>query len=256
MIAVGCDIGGIFTKAVLLDDDELLASRIIRTTGNIGREINGLIQDTTAAGGKAAVDVEKIVITGAGAEMAPQAGVQEDQIVCVAAAGAYYLEEAQLVIDIGGQSITAIRIDEDGDVENYMRNDKCASGSGRFLEVISNKLKVDISRLDQEAARASSAAGLSSQCGVFMESEVISHVNQGIPRQNILAGVCETVANLVVSQGRRFEGVTHYTITGGVARVETINTIIDQKMSGQYLPFPFDPQLAGAIGAALLADYH
>ncbi|ABW66704.1 acyl-CoA dehydratase activase [Desulfosudis oleivorans] len=256
MIAVGCDIGSIFTKAVLMDEDDLLASRIIRTTGNIGREINGLIQDTTAHGGKAAADVEKIVITGAGAEMAPRAGIMEDQITCVAAAGAYYLEEVELVIDIGGQSITAIRIDEDGDVANYMRNDKCASGSGRFLEVISNKLGVDISRLDQEAGRALSSVGLSSQCGVFMESEVISHVNQGIPRQDILAGVCETVANLVVSQGRRFDGVAHYTITGGVARIETINAIIDKKMSGQYHPFPFDPQLAGAIGAALLADYH
>ena len=82
----------------------------------------------------------------------------EDQITCVAAAGDYYLEEVELVIDIGGQSITTIRIDQDGDGENYMRNDKCASGSGRFLEGISNKLDVDIACLDQEAARAAAAA--------------------------------------------------------------------------------------------------
>jgi predicted CoA-substrate-specific enzyme activase len=194
------------------------------------------------------------VSTGAGSDLAPAADFREDSVTCVGAAAAYFLPEVELAIDIGGQSITSLLLDPDGDVKNFMRNDKCASGSGRFLEMMSEKLNVEVSAIDRETAGSQSPVELTAQCGVFAESEVITHVNSGASRADVLAGVCQAVAKIVVAQGRRFGAAGHYTLTGGVARTEAVTRIIRQRLPGVFHQFPFDPQLAAAIGAALLAD--
>jgi len=253
MIAMGVDIGSLFSKAVIVEGDKLVASRIVRTTGNIAREIEELIADVVRGAGLEN-KVEKLVSTGAGAELVQSADFSENDVSCVGAAAAYYLPKVQLAIDIGGQSITSLLLDADGDIVNFMRNDKCASGSGRFLEVMSQKLSVDVSAIDREASGSSHPVELSAQCGVFAESEVITHLNAGASRSDVLAGVCAAVAKIVVAQGRRFGMADHYTLTGGVARTDTVTRIVRQRLIGQYHQFPFDPQLTAAIGAALLAD--
>ncbi|HUT53738.1 MAG TPA: acyl-CoA dehydratase activase [bacterium] len=254
MIAIGCDVGSLFAKAVVMDGDKLLASRIARTTGNVASELEDLLSAVVSDAGASRNKVERLVATGAGADLVPGADLCEDGVACVAAAAAYYLPDVQLAIDIGGQSITALLLDPDGDVVNFMRNDKCASGSGRFLEMMSEKLNLDVSEVDRETAAAKGPVELTAQCGVFAESEVITHVNAGASRPDVMAGVCAAVAKIVVAQGRRFGSAGHYTLTGGVARTQAVTRIIRQKLPGTFHQFPFDPQLAAAIGAALLAD--
>ncbi len=253
MIAIGCDVGSLFAKAVVLDGDKLVASRIVRTTGNVAAELEGLLRAVAEDAGTGRGRVQRLAATGAGADLVPGADRCEDGVACVGAAAAYYLPDVQLAIDIGGQSITALLLDADGDVVNFMRNDKCASGSGRFLEVMSEKLNLDVSEVDHETESAKSPVELTAQCGVFAESEVITHVNAGAARPDVMAGVCAAVARIVVAQGRRF-GAEHYTLTGGVARTQAVTRIIRERLPGVFHEFPFDPQLAAAIGAALLAD--
>lgn len=254
MIALGCDIGSLFAKAVILDGDRLLAGRMARTTGNIADEVQGLLRAVLEKAGLKREQVECLIATGNGADLVREADGVEDVVSCVAAASAYYLPEVRLSIDVGGQSTTALVLNREGEVADFMRNDKCAAGSGRFLEVMSEKLEVALSEIDRTAARSQKRVEISNQCGVFAESEVISHLNNGQPVPDILAGVCASVARMVAAQGRRFGAAEHYTLTGGVAKIQTVARIIQAKLGGTFHPFPEDPQLAAAIGAALLGQ--
>ena len=254
MITLGCDIGSLFSKAVILEGDRLKAARVIRTTGNIADEIHGLIQAVIQEAGLQRGQVGCLVGTGNGADMLRGTDQVEDVVTCVGAASSYFLPEVQLSIDVGGQSTSSVLFNEDGEIVNYMRNDKCASGSGRFLEVISEKLGVAISEIDPSVARSQKIIEISNQCGVFAESEVISHINNGEPTPDIMAGVCASVARMVLAQGRKFGRAEHYTLTGGVAKIQSVVSIIQAKLGGTFHPFPRDPQLAAALGAALLGN--
>ena len=253
MLTLGIDIGNLLTKVVVLDGDRLAASGIVPTTGNISGDIGGLVEQVLIDAGTTRADVGAVACTGSGAEHAGEHDMMEDEITCVAAAGAYYLADINMIVDIGGQSITSILLDDEGDVVNFMRNDKCASGSGRFLEVMSNAVGVQVDEIDAVAKTARGQVPISSQCGVFAESEVVTHVNAGEKPEDIVAGLCDSVASIVSAQARRFSSGDRYTLTGGVARIGSVVERISGKMTDTYHPFPHDPRLAACIGAALLA---
>lgn len=254
MRTLGCDIGSLFSKAVVMDGENLLAYKIMETTGNISGEIENLIEEVCREAGVSRFSLDGIVGTGSGAELLPDADFLEDEIACIAWAARCFLPDVELVVDIGGQSITSMLLNADGEVIDFMRNDKCASGSGRFLEVMANAVGVPVERIDEEASRASRRVSISSQCGVFVESEVITHVNNGESPQDIVAGLCDAVARIVTSQARRFGMGNRYTFTGGVARIHTVVDLVRERMEGEYQPFPLDTRLAAAVGAALLAE--
>jgi predicted CoA-substrate-specific enzyme activase len=249
---MGIDVGNVLSKVVMLDSDRLVASGIMDTTGNVASEIEGLVGSVLTEAGLDLGRVGASAGTGSGAALLDGTDFREDEVTCVAAAAAYLLPEINMVVDIGGQSIASILIDEDGDVVNFMRNDKCASGSGRFLEVMSNAIGIGIDEIDGTVAEAKKAVSISSQCGVFAESEVITHLNAGEEPTDIVAGLCDAVASIVAAQARRFSAGDKYTLTGGVARIESVARGVREKLGGTYYRFPQDPMLAAAIGAALL----
>jgi predicted CoA-substrate-specific enzyme activase len=253
MITMGIDIGNLLSKVVVLDGDDLVASGVMQTTGNVAGEMEQLVSSVLAEAGLERGQVEGSAGTGVGVEMLRDLDFTEDEVTCVAAAGAYYLPEINMVVHVGGQSITSILIDEDGDVVNFMRNDKCASGSGRFLEVMSHAVGVGIDDINETVSRANKPVPISSQCGVFAESEVITYVNEGAEPADIVAGLCDAVASIVAAQARKFSDGDRYTLTGGVARIDAVEERIAGKMNGTSYEFPYDPRLAAAIGAALLA---
>jgi predicted CoA-substrate-specific enzyme activase len=253
MITMGIDIGNLLSKVVVLDGDDLVASGVMQTTGNVAGEMEQLVSSVLAEAGLERGQVEGSAGTGVGVEMLRDLDFTEDEVTCVAAAGAYYLPEINMVVHVGGQSITSILIDEDGDVINFMRNDKCASGSGRFLEVMSHAVGVGIDDINETVSRANKPVPISSQCGVFAESEVITYVNEGAEPADIVAGLCDAVASIVAAQARKFSDGDRYTLTGGVARIDAVEERIAGKMNGTSYEFPYDPRLAAAIGAALLA---
>jgi len=253
VITMGIDVGNLLSKVVVMNGDDVAASGIIETTGNVAGEIGRLVDTVLADAGVSRVEVEASAGTGSGAEFLEGVDFTEDEVTCVAAAGAFLLPEINMVVDIGGQSIASILIDEDGDVVNFMRNDKCASGSGRFLEVMSHAVGIGVDEIDAAAGRAGKPVPISSQCGVFAESEVITHVNEGEEPADIVAGLCEAVASIVAAQARRFSAGDRYTLTGGVAGIESVSGLIQGKLSGRFYRFPHDPRLAAALGAAVLA---
>jgi (R)-2-hydroxyacyl-CoA dehydratese activating ATPase len=255
MITMGIDIGSLFSKAVVMDDEEILGSSIAVTTGNISEEIDDLSREALADAGSESDDVEFVVATGSGSDLVRGAEFDEDEVTCVGLAAKVLVPEVELAIDIGGQSITSMMIDPEGDVVDFMRNDKCASGSGRFMEVMSSALGVEVSRIDETVARSKTPVLLSSQCGVFAESEIITYVNEGEETPDIIAGICESVANIVVAQARRFGVTADYTVTGGVARIGSVVRVIKEKLGGNYHKFPGDPGLAAAVGAALIGQF-
>jgi predicted CoA-substrate-specific enzyme activase len=253
MITLGCDVGSLFTKAVLLRGGELAASAIIETTGTIAAELPGFIEAVLARGQVARAQVEAIAATGRGGSLVGEADFVEEEMACVGVAVRHLMGEVDRVVEIGGQSISAMLLDPDGDLLDFVRNDKCASGSGRFLEVMSGALGIPIGELDAHAARASRDTPLSSQCGVFVESEVITHLNAGEDPADIAAGLCDAVARIIVSQAKRLSERAPYTLTGGVARIQGVVRRVQRRLSGEYRAFPQDPSLAAALGAALLA---
>jgi predicted CoA-substrate-specific enzyme activase len=254
VITMGIDVGNLLSKVVVLDDDALVASGVMETTGNVSEEIEGFIESVLSGAGLSRGKIEASAGTGTGAEMLEGVDFVEDELTCVAAAGAYLIPEINMLVDVGGQSITSMLIDEDGDVVNFMRNDKCASGSGRFLEVMSNAVGIGIDDIDITVASSAKKIPISSQCGVFAESEVITHVNEGEVPADIVAGLCEAVANIVAAQARRFSSGDKYTLTGGVARIESVACLVRDKLGGTFYEFPHDPRLAAALGAAILAS--
>jgi len=238
---LGVDVGMRFTKAVLWENG-VVSSIIEETRGDLKPVLEKIKQ----------LSFNFCCSTGSGADLVEFAGVNEDDMACLAIA-ARDLVDADFVLDIGGQSITAISLDKDGNVIDFMRNDKCASGSGRFLEVMASALGLDIDSIDKAVSEADRKLSITSQCAVFAESEVISYVNEGERRENIIAAVCDSITKLVVSQANRFGIRGGYTITGGVARFRSITDRVVNAIGGEYVEFPH-PQLAAAIGAAIVAE--
>jgi predicted CoA-substrate-specific enzyme activase len=254
MITMGIDVGNLLSKVVVMDDAKLVGSGIMETTGNVASEIGDLVNSVLSDVGLQRVNLDMSAGTGSGAELLTDLDFTEDEVTCVAAAGAYLLPEINMVVHIGGQGITSMLLDEDGDVVNFMRNDKCASGSGRFLEVMSNAIGVPVDDIDEAAASAKKPVSISSQCGVFAESEVITHLNEGEEPADIVAGLCDAMASIIAAQARRFSSGDKYTLTGGVARIQAVTGCVRDKLSGDFYEFPHDPRLAAAIGAAILAS--
>ncbi|MFN3384800.1 MAG: acyl-CoA dehydratase activase [Archaeoglobaceae archaeon] len=239
---LGIDVGTRFTKAVLWDG-KIVKHVIEETAGNMKPVPNSLLARVEK--------FERCCASGNGPELVDFADTKEDDVVCLAIAGRDIVD-ADYLIDIGAQSITAVSIDRDGNVIDYVKNDKCASGSGKFLEVISSALAVDISEVDNFATASDKKLSITSQCAVFAESEVISYVNDGEKRENIISAVCDSIAKIVTSQVRKLNISGRYTITGGVAMFESITERIKRAIGGEYVRFP-QPQLAVAIGAGIVA---
>lgn len=254
MITLGVDVGSISTKAVLLNDDRIIASLVRETAGDISQKIEGMLDELLREAGVSADEVSCCVSSGQGEDLVERADFSEDDIACVAVATRHLLPDTELSIDIGGQSISTILSDPSGDILSYMRNDKCASGSGRFIEVIGAALGVEIEDIDKVVAESHNKVAVSTQCAVFAESEVISYVNLGKPVPDIIAGVCDSMARIIVSQALRIGPVESFTVTGGVARISGVINVLKERIQGCYRPLPLDPRLAVAYGAALIGQ--
>ena len=252
MISAGCDIGARYTKVVVVGPDRLLASRVAPTTGRPGDEVAGLLDAACVAAGVARRDLAFVGATGRGGAQVAWADFCEDEVACVGAAVGYYLPDADLALQVGGQSIAALRLDGPGEVGAFWRNDKCAAGTGRFLEMMSARLGEPLDQLDARARAATTPRDVSSQCVVFAESEAISHLNAGVPVPDIVAGICRSIGRIVAAQGRRVRGAQTFTVTGGVARLTAVVDVVCARLALRYCAFPEDPQLAAALGAALL----
>ena len=252
MYTLGIDIGSTTSKcAVLKDGTELVGKSLQR--GGLGTD--GPAEALAAlwrSCGLTRADMTRTVVTGYGRKNYQGADSEISELTAHALGGRFVFPDLRTVIDIGGQDAKIISLTPDGRMSNFIMNDKCAAGTGRFLEVMANILRLDIDDLGAIAAQSDSPAAISSTCTVFAESEVISQLANGTKRPDLVAGICQSVATRVASLARRAGIVERVCMSGGVARNEAVRRYMAQALD---VEISYDPlaQYFGAIGAALYA---
>jgi (R)-2-hydroxyacyl-CoA dehydratese activating ATPase len=249
----GVDVGSATTKAVLVDAEGLItAYTILRSGGNLSAAAMRALDSVFEQAGLPRDAASAIVATGYGRENVAERSRAVTEITCHAR-GAHALDpEVRSVIDIGGQDSKAIALDARGMVRKFEMNDKCAAGTGRFLEVMARTLEVDLNDIGPMALSADRASKISSTCTVFAESEVVSLLAQGESVARILAGLCQAITQRVNSLASRVGMAPKVMMTGGVAKNAGVLRGIEGAL-GLPVTVPEEPQITGALGAALLA---
>lgn len=246
----GIDIGASTAKAVVFDDG-IVSKAIIPSKFDTERTAEAVFEKGLEKAGLTKDDIEYTVATGYGRIMVPMASKTITEITCHAR-GAYYLDnKVRTVIDIGGQDSKGISLDN-GRVQDFVMNDKCAAGTGRFLEVMARALEVELEELGGLSMKSQEKVSISSTCTVFAESEVISYKNQGRKKEDIIAGLHEAIASRIYAMLNQILIKEKIMVTGGVALNQGVVRALKAKI-GKEIVITEDPQTVGALGAALLA---
>jgi len=252
MLTVGIDVGSISAKAAVVENGNLLAGTVILTGYNAksaGKKVFKILLGNL--GIKPEV-VDRIVATGYGRKSVDFADKAVTEITCHAAGAHFQDPSVRSVIDIGGQDSKAISLDSEGRVNDFAMNDKCAAGTGRFLEVMARALEVDLDAFGDMSLKADAPAAISSLCTVFAESEVISLIARGEKRENIIAGIHESIGSRVLAMAKRVGVAEPVMMTGGVAKNIGVVKALENR-AGVVIQVSPNAQINGAIGAALLA---
>jgi predicted CoA-substrate-specific enzyme activase len=253
MVVCGIDVGARTAKAVLLADGAIAAWSVIRSGPESAATAVAALDrafETTAIRRE---DIVFTVATGYGRVVVPFAERNVTEIACHARGNRYFFPSVRTILDMGGQDCKAIRCDETGKVTNFLMNDKCAAGTGRSLEVMATLLQLrleDIGRLSLEANGP--ASKISNTCVVFAKSEVLALARQGVPTAEILAGLCDGIADRVKGLLRSVGVVEDFVISGGISKNIGVVRRLEEKL-GVRSHISFEPQIVGALGAALFA---
>ncbi|GAA0732050.1 acyl-CoA dehydratase activase [Clostridium oceanicum] len=252
MYTMGIDIGSTASKGIILKDgkDIISETNISVGTGTSGpeRAYNGLFDKCNLK----EKDISKVIVTGYGRMHFDKAQKQISELTCHAKGAHYIFPNAHTIIDIGGQDAKALKLDSKGRLSNFVMNDKCAAGTGRFLDVMARVLEVDISDLEKLSSKSKSDITISSTCTVFAESEVISHLSAGISKEDIAAGIHRSIAKRVASLVKRIGVKEEIVMTGGVAQNSGVVKAMKEELNMDIKVSKY-AQMNGALGAALIA---
>ena len=252
MYTMGIDVGSASSKIVILKDgNEIAVSDVVQAgTGTSGPK--RVLDETFSKTSLTLEDMDYIIATGYGRCSVPYATKQISEITCHGKGSAYSVPNARTIIDIGGQDATVIQLDPQGVIQKFAMNDTCAAGTGRFLEVMSRVLEIKLSDMARAHFEADAPAAVSSTCTVFAESEVISLLSQGVALNNIVAGVHNSIASKACSLVYRVGLQEKVVMCGGVAQDMGVVDAIEKGLGCKVAVAP-NPQITGALGAALLA---
>ncbi len=245
----GVDIGSTMTKVAIIGD--AIIATVIGPTGPEHRKLaNKVMEEALQEARLAFEEIDYIVATGYGRINVPFADRQVTEITCHARGLSSLLPTVNTIVDIGGQDSKGIRI-KDGKVINFVMNDKCAAGTGRFLEVIADSLGVALTNLGALSLAAERATPISSTCTVFAEHEITNQLANGEAVANLVAGVHDAVATRVAALVRKLQIVPDIAITGGGAKNIGLVKALERKFGSPVL-VPPEPLITGALGAALI----
>lgn len=246
----GIDVGSTMTKVVILRDGIL--SSIIGPTGPEHRHLANRVMDKALK--KANLSFESItyiVSTGYGRINVPFADRQFTEITCQAKGIAHLFPDAKTVIDIGGQDIKAIKIDSTGKTIDFAMNDKCAAGTGRFIEVIADTLGVALDKVGEISLQSSHPSKISNICTIYAQQEVADRLSEGVPISDLLAGVNQSLAERISRLVNRLKIEDQVVVTGGGAKNRGLLKALSEEL-GRKLFIPEEPLITGALGAALM----
>jgi len=255
MVFAGVDVGAATAKAVIFGSDRILAYSIIPTGHNVKVAAEKATREALDRAGfsRPPEEVDYVVSTGYGRHAVTLANKTASEIMCHARGATFSIPETRAIIDIGGQDSKAIEVDEKGRVTDFVMNDKCAAGTGRFLEVMADVLEVgSVANMGPLSLKSQNPCNISSTCTIFAESEVISLRADGSAREDIIAGLHRAVASRVAVMAKRLEIRPKVIFTGGVAKNIGVKKALEEEFGLEIL-VPDEPQIMGALGAALLA---
>jgi predicted CoA-substrate-specific enzyme activase len=255
-ITAGIDIGSTASKAVVLFDGEIAAYYIGPSTLNPSKTARLVFQEALSNAGIDSRQVTYIVGTGYGRAKVEFAHENVSEISCHARGAHYLLPAVRTVIDIGGQDTKAIGIDPSGNIRKFAMNDKCAAGTGGFLDFMARSMGMKIRDMVLMHFEEGPPALISSMCSVFAESEVINLMNEEVPLPSIVKGLHKSVANRLNTLARRVGVEKEIVVTGGVAKNTGVVEMLKHILGQEFVRFPdnVDPQMIGALGAAVIAS--
>ena len=253
MYVLGIDSGSTSTNAVIMDQDrKIVAFSVVRTGAKSGESADRILKEVLDKASLKREDISWIVSTGYGRVSIDFADENVTEISCHGKGAHYFNPKIRTILDIGGQDSKAIKLSETGDVSDFVMNDKCAAGTGRFLEMIARSLEVSLDELGAIALESKEKIEITSMCSVFAESEVISLIAQNKEKADIANGVCGAIANKAFGLLRRVGLEPDFMMTGGVAKNPGVVRAVEEKI-GSKLYICEEPEIVGATGAALYA---
>ncbi|HEX9035415.1 MAG TPA: acyl-CoA dehydratase activase [Ktedonobacterales bacterium] len=253
-LVAGIDIGSTYTKAVLLDSSRSVRATAIRRSGyKPAAAASAVFDDLVANAGLQRGDITYIATTGYGRYMVPFRHTQITELTCHAVATGHHFPSVRTILDIGGQDIKAIRVDDLGRVRAFRLNDKCAAGTGAFLEKTARYLGLETGDIGPYALRSTQPVEISSVCAVFAESEVINHLAGGVTPEDIMEGAIVALGGRAVQLMKRVGLEPDYALAGGMTNNTAMVAALESRLGA---PLRLPPnglgQLNGAFGAALL----
>jgi predicted CoA-substrate-specific enzyme activase len=270
MLTMGLDIGSRSAKCVILEDGALLTYGKIETGPDSAKTayaaVDAAVHRTSELWGENRLqlpdvdtgnltieDMDCIVSTGYGRAVVPFADASITEISCHGRGAHWFVPGVATILDMGGQDCKAIRVNERGEVTNFVMNDKCAGGTGRFMEIIADVLRVPLFEIGELSLTSTTDVPFSKTCAVFAKGEAVAFMRQGTPKSDILNGLHQAIATRVLALLRSVGIKDKFVITGGIARNVGVVARIGEKAGEIRIHIPPEPMIAGAVGAALFA---
>jgi len=254
LIYAGCDLGIISAKAAIIDNSNVLAFEVLPYKGHPRQAASQVMDRALAKAGLYLEQIAYCVATGFGKKAVPYADELVGDLICHHRAIREINNNVRTVIDVGGQSFAAFNIDNNGLVSETAVTDKCAAGTGRFIEIMADVLEIPVEEMGSLSLVSADPAAITSQCVILAESEVISLINDGYDRFDICAGVAASVSGRIISLVRRVDVNEEVAFIGGVAKNALVVTNLERKLGLKFANLSgIDPQVVGVLGAALVA---
>jgi len=249
----GVDVGSLSADAVIMENGEIVAYSVLPTGGDSTAAAYLAMEAALRKTALTLKDFTYTVATGYGRVNVPFAQENVTEISCHARGAHRFFPSARTILDMGGQDCKAIRCDEQGRVTDFAMNEKCAAGTGRYLEIIAEVLEMGLGEIGPRSLEAKAEVGISSACAVFARSEVLSLVRKGVPKNDVLGGIHEAIVRRVFALIMRVGVEKDFVITGGIAKNIGVVRRLEKRM-GLEAKIPMEPQIVGALGAALFAE--
>jgi predicted CoA-substrate-specific enzyme activase len=252
VIVAGVDIGSLTAKAVVLQGADVLGYAIVPTGPDVIRVAEHILDAALDKAGLGRDRLAAVVATGYGRAKVPHASKSVTEITCDAKGAHHLFPETGMVIDIGGQDSKVISLDRTGRVIDFAMNDKCAAGTGRFLEVMAQALEIELEQMGPVSLKHKKLVVVSSMCTVFAESEVVSLIAEGYLKEDILNGLHQAIASRVSAMAQSLRVGDAVTLSGGVAKNIGVVRALEQNLKVR-VKVPPEPQIVAALGAAICA---
>lgn len=254
MLCAGIDIGSLTAKAVILKDDQVVGDSVRLTGIDIPFVAEKVLEESLKAAQMQRDQIFKIVGTGYGRISIPFADKQITEITCNAAGAHFLVPGCGTVIDVGGQDSKVIKIRENGKVETFLMNDKCAAGTGKFLQIAADTLGMSLEEISNKDTGKYPVAKISNTCAVFAQTEIVSLIARQIPVPRIINGLIDSIVDRLVALINSInpDPQKPFVMTGGVAKNKKVVDLLKCKI-GRDISVPEKPQIVTALGAAILA---